>query len=102
MGGFGRVEEKRGRASGGEGGGDLLADEPGLAHPSHHHAPRRGEGQLHCFLEALVQALEQTFQRFQLGLQHPPRNLETHGGNTKPLDRPASITVGAVQGQKDK
>ncbi len=102
MGGFGRVEEERRRAGGGEGGGDLLPDQAGLAHPGNDHTRGRGEDQLHRFLEALVQPLKQTFQRFQLGLQHPPRNLETHGGNTNPLDRPASITVGAVQGQKGK
>ncbi len=33
--------------------------------------------------------------------RHSAIRLETHGGNTNPLDRPASITVGAIQGQKD-
>ena len=72
---FGRWGAKPWRAGGGAGGGHPLPEPAGLPQAGHHPAPWRGEPQLHRFLEGLVQALEQTFQRFQFGLQHPPRNL---------------------------
>ena len=46
MTGFGRMDEKRGRAGGGKCRSDLVSDVAGLAHAGDDHAPLRGANEV--------------------------------------------------------
>src|SRR5262249_32633278 len=86
---FRRVEVERRGAGGGEGGRDLLADEPALAHARDDHAAAAGEEDVDRAVEGRVQARDEALDRLGLELQDLARGLAGHacilaGGRSRP------------------
>ena len=70
---FRRMDEVRRRAGGGEGGGNLAADMPGLADARNDYAASRGQYGLDRMFQILRDVAGQYIQRLRLGDQHLPR-----------------------------
>ena len=81
---LGRMQEERRGAGAGEGGRDLAADDPGLAHAGDDDPPRAGVEQADRGVEPVVESVRQGAHRGRLGLDDLPRQL--------PVDRrPAGV-----------
>src|SRR5262249_54386362 len=91
--GFRRVEVERGGARRGQGGRDLLADQPALAHPADHHAPGAAEEDLDRAVVGLADALHQAEDGLGLRLEHLARGLAGHSGDV------SAEEAGTVSGQ---
>ena len=71
--GFARMHEKRRGAGGRQGGGDLAADVPGLAHARHHHAAAAGQDQVHGVGKTGVEAGGRGTQGVGFDVEHLAR-----------------------------
>ena len=76
MAGFGRMDEKRSRSGGGEGGCHLARDVPRLADADDDDAPGAGEQQIKGAGKACVYALDQLGDCLGFGAQHFPGQIE--------------------------
>ncbi len=75
---LGRVQEKRRRAGRGHGGGDLLANQAGLAHAGDHEAAAALEDHLGGRFEIAVEPLEKIENGLRLYFQYFFRIFEHH------------------------
>ncbi|MNP25853.1 hypothetical protein D3C76_1186780 [compost metagenome] len=80
MAGFSRVHEKRRRTGAGQGGGDLVADVPRLAHADHHYPAFAGQDQLACLDEIGVDVGQQALNRLEFETDGALRGLDQVAG----------------------